>query len=97
MTKPSLTRALTGLILPCFVFAACATADRDMAKNTSVESRQALEAGLVESEAFRQRPQALVVVEKMAVSVARPGVFLPAEGLVGGPFDVLDRADVIRG
>ena len=32
MTKQSLTRALTGIILPCLVLAACATADRNMAK-----------------------------------------------------------------
>jgi len=45
MTKPSVTRALAGIILPCLVLAACATADRNMAKKTSAESQAALEAG----------------------------------------------------
>ncbi len=45
MTKPSLTQALICIILPCLALAACATADRNMAKKTSAESEAALEAG----------------------------------------------------
>jgi len=45
MTKPNPLRTLAGLLVPCLMIAACATADRSATKRASAESRAALEAG----------------------------------------------------
>ncbi len=45
MLKRSKTRALTGAALTCLFLSACASADKTLSKETSVESRKSLAAG----------------------------------------------------